>query len=144
MAKNQEKINRNRIREKYAREYAGKLRKKDDDIRALVKKNDELQETIRRLREKTALDGVTIMRQDELIKTLQRWTELSDSEIDALKADLEARRASREAVGRVAGMTAALSRGMGGMGAYGVLSAAFDVLGCGMFAQLFGGTPGKE
>lgn len=98
MARNQEKIDRTKIREKYAREYAGKLKRKDGQIAALCAENDRLKARIRLLEEKSALDRITISRQDELVETLQAWSELSGQELEAVKQDLarRARNAARD------------------------------------------------
>lgn len=110
MARNQEKIDRNRIREKYAREYAGKLKQKDGQLAALCVENDKLRARIRLLEEKSALDQVTIRRQDELVKTLQAWSELSESELENMRREL-AQRAERAAqAGKLDGAVKAMSR----------------------------------
>lgn len=110
MARNQAKIDRNRIREKYAREYAGKLKRKDSQLAALCAENDRLRARIRLLEEKSALDQVTIRRQDELVKTLQAWSELSESELETMKREL-ARQAERAAqAGKLDSAMKAVSR----------------------------------
>lgn len=88
MSKNHEKIARTRIREEYARKYAGKLKRKDEQITGLCTRVDDLTAQIKRLTEKSALDQVTIQRQDELIELLQKWSELSDSELTAMREKL--------------------------------------------------------
>lgn len=129
MPRNQEKIERNKIREKYAREFAGKLRKKDADIAALCKKNDELRAEIKRLEEKSALDQVTIGRLDELVRTLQAWTELSDKELADVKADLERRSRAMAAAEDLDKTMSSMMKALGGMSSgFGLQGMVYDLL----------------
>lgn len=98
MPKNREKIERNKIREKYAREYAGKLRAKDADIRNLLDRNSQLQDENARLKERLALEQVSVARLDELVATLQKWADASDSELEMLKADLARRHEAEKSI----------------------------------------------
>lgn len=138
MPRNKEKIERNKIREKYAREYAGKLASKDADIRALCQRNDELRRQVERLTEKSKLDDITIQRLDELVKTLQRWTELSDSELDALRDDLMKRHELMESAGKLDESLKSISRAFGCMpSSYGLTSMLQGLFGGGLAESLF-------
>lgn len=140
MPKNKEKIERNKIREKYAREFAGKLRQKDETIWKLIAKNDELRAQVRRMEEKSALDQVTIQRLDELVETLQAWTEVSDSELEKLKADLARRDSIMKEAARLDGMLSGMQKAFGAtLSGYGIQSAVYDLLGGGTAAGLFSG-----
>lgn len=138
MPRNKEKIERNKIREKYAREYAGKLASKDADIRALCQRNDELRKQVERLTEKSKLDAITIQRLDELVKTLQRWTELSDSELDALRDDLMKRHELMESAGKLDESLKSISRAFGCIPSnYGLPSLFQGLLSGGLAESLF-------
>lgn len=137
MPRNKEKIERNKIREKYAREFASKIAKKDADIRALCQKNDELRAEIKRLEEKSALDNVTIQRLDELVKTLQKWTELSDKDLEAMKADLESRARLMSAAKDMDRTLSGMAKAFGGLpSGYAMQSMLYDMLGGGLLSGI--------
>lgn len=98
MPKNREKIERNKIREKYAREYAGKLRSKDADIRNLLDRNSQLRDENARLKERLALEQISVARLDELVTVLQKWADASDSELKMLKEDLMRRHEAEKSI----------------------------------------------
>lgn len=137
MPRNKEKIERNKIREKYAHEYAAKLARKDADIRALCKKNDELMDEIRRLKEKSALDSITIQRLDELVETLQKWTELSDKDLEAVKSELEARSRLMSAARDMDKTLSGMAKALGGLPpGYAMQSMLYDMLGGGLLSGI--------
>lgn len=137
MPRNKEKIERNKIREKYAREFASKIAKKDADIRALCQKNDELRAEIKRLEEKSALDNVTIQRLDELVKTLQKWTELSDKDLEAMKADLESHAKLMSAAKDMDRTLSGMTKAFGGLpSGYAMQSMLYDMLGGGLLSGI--------
>lgn len=136
MARNQEKIERNKIRQKYAREFAGKLSRKDDRIRALQIENEGLRAQIGRLEKKSALDSVTIQRLDDLVKTLQAWTELSDKELEDAKAGLAAKAAAKRSVDALNETMSGIDRALGGaFGSSGLQSMFYSLMGLGALGQ---------
>lgn len=114
MAGNREKIERNKIRQKYAHEFAGKLSRKDDRIRALQIENEGLRAQVGRLEERSALDRITIQRLDDLVKTLQAWTELSDKELEDAKAGLAAKAAAKRSIDALNETMSGIDRALGG------------------------------
>lgn len=113
MAKNHEKIERTRIREEYARKYAGKLKRKDEQIAGLCHEIDALKARIKFLEEKSSLDQVTIQRQDELVKTLQKWSELSESELAEMKEKLARDAKAAAAAGKLNSTMISMLRALG-------------------------------
>lgn len=131
MPKNREKIERNKIREKYAREYAGKLRSKDADIRNLLERNSQLRDENTRLKERLAMEQVTVTRLDELVKTLQKWADASDSELKMLKEDLMRRHEAEKSIDALETALKPITSALGTIGAIGLGRYS-------MFSSIFG------
>lgn len=120
MPKNREKIERNKIREKYAREYAGKLRSKDADIRNLLDRNSQLRDENARLKERLALEQISVARLDELVTVLQKWADASDSELKMLKEDLMRRHEAEKSIDALETALKPITSAIGTIGAIGL------------------------
>lgn len=120
MPKNREKIERNKIREKYAREYAGKLRSKDADIRNLLDRNSQLRDENARLKERLALEQISVARLDELVTTLQKWADASDSELKMLKEDLMQRHEAEKSINALETTLKPIASALGTIGTIGL------------------------
>ena len=113
MAKNAEKIERNKIRAQYERKYAAKLKQKDETIAGLLARIAEKDARIKQLEEKASLDGVTIQRLDELVKTMQAWLDLPDGSAEKFLQDAERRAKAHESFETAMSLLAGLGRGLG-------------------------------
>lgn len=127
MPKNREKIERNKIREKYAREYAGKLQAKDADIRNLLDRNSQLRDENARLKERLALEQVSVAKLDELVTTLQKWADASDAELEMLKADLARRHEAEKSIDALETALKPITSALGafGLGRYSMFDSIF-------------------
>lgn len=128
MPKNREKIERNKIREKYAREYAGKLQSKDADIRNLLDRNSQLRDENARLKERLALEQISVARLDELVTTLQKWADASDSELKMLKEDLMQRHEAEKSINALETTLKPITSALGaiGLGRHSTFSSIFS------------------
>lgn len=127
MAKSDQRSERNKIRAHYEKKYAGKLREKDESIRGLLREIDRLNAENKALNERLSLEHVTVMRLDELVKELQKWSELSDSDVEKLKADLGSR---HEAVKTLESL-GAVARAIPGRD--GIIAGLYGVMGLGKY-----------
>ena len=124
MPKNREKADRTAIREHYARKYAGKLKEKDGVIAGLRERNKSLEEQVKSLEERLALEKGSVAQLDSLTRTMQSWLELSDEELLKVKADIGARAKAAESMAEFRKLLAA----MGGP-IYGALAPMADIFG---------------
>lgn len=113
MAKNVEKIERNKIRAQYERKYAGKLKEKDETIASLLGQISQKDARIKQLEEKASLDGVTIRRLDELVKTMQSWLDLPDGSAEKFLQDAERREKAHKSFEEAMSLLGSLGRYLG-------------------------------
>lgn len=122
MAKTDQRAERNKIRAHYEKKFAGRLREKDDSIRNLLREIDELKAENKALEERLSLERMTTSKLDELVKELQRWSELSDGDLEKLKADLGSRHEAVEALEALGAVARTIPGGDGIVASlYGVL-----------------------
>lgn len=127
MAKSDQRSERNKIRAHYEKKYAGKLREKDESIRGLLREIDRLNAENKALNERLSLEHVTVMRLDELVKELQKWSELSDSDVEKLKADLGSRHEAVKALESLGAVARAIPGGDG------IIAGLYGVMGLGKY-----------
>lgn len=113
MAKNEDKLKTNRIREQIHKQYVSRLKARDETIAGLMATNAILEERVKRLEENAALDMETIRQLNELADALQIAAKLNDDELETLKSEIARRKQNQKAFSDIVDMMTAMSRALG-------------------------------